>query len=176
MFLEESDYAELEKLTSPGKIRESLAASYGTLLSPASFAMKRMIVRDPVGVTGIATGKFAAFQNDDNYLIVDGAVFSKDKKHLLMFLTTAYPSSATSKNSDLVRQMDAVVQKIENESNNKVNIEYFGSAAVAAGNAERLKKDIRLTLTITIILLTLIITFSIRKKKLFPFIFLPAIF
>ena len=176
LFLEESDYAELEKLTSPGKIRESLAASYGTLLSPASFAMKKMIVRDPVGLTGIATGKFAAFQNDDYYLIIDGALFSKNKKHLLMFLTTAYSSSATSKNSDLVRQMDAVVQKIENESNNKVSIEYFGTAVVAAGNAERLKKDIRLTLTITIILLTLIITFSIRKKKLFPFIFLPAIF
>ena len=176
VFLDESDYTELEKLTSTGKIRESLATSYGTLLSPASFAMKKMIVRDPVGLSGIATGKFAAFQNDDNYLIVDGAVFSKNKKHLLMFLTTAYPSSATSKNSDLVRQLDAVVQKIENESNNKVRIEYFGTAVVAAGNAERLKKDIRLTLTITIILLTLIITFSIRKKKLFPFIFLPAIF
>ena len=176
LFLEESDYAELEKLTSPGKISESLAASYGTLLSPASFAMKKMIVRDPVGLTGIATGKFAAFQNDGNYLIIDGAVFSKNKKHLLMFLTTAYPSSATSKNSDLVRQMDAVLQKIEDESNNKVSIEYFGSSVVAAGNAERLKKDIRLTLTITIILLTLIITFSIRKKKLFPFIFLPALF
>jgi 1-acyl-sn-glycerol-3-phosphate acyltransferase len=127
-------------------------------------------------MTGIATKKFAAFQNDNNYLIIDGSIFSKDKKHLLMFLTTAFPSSATSKNSVLVRELDNVVKKVESESKNKVRIEYFGSAVVAVGNAERLKKDIRLTLSITIILLALIITFSIKKKKLFPFIFLPAIF
>jgi uncharacterized protein len=176
VFLEDSDYAALENMISHESVGESLKSSYGTLLSPASFAMKKMIVRDPVGITGLATRKFAAFQNDNRYLIIDGAVFSSDKKHLLMFITTAYPSSATSKNTELVKLLNTTVQKIEGESNNRVNIEYFGSAVVAVGNAERLKKDISLTLSITIILLTLIITFSIKKKKLFPFIFLPAIF
>jgi|WetSurMetagenome_2_1015567.scaffolds.fasta_scaffold00024_41 uncharacterized protein len=175
VFLEEGDYATLENLITPGKVRESLANSYGTLLSPASFAMKKMIVRDPAGITSVATKKFAAFQNDNNYIIIDGAVFSKDKKHLLMFLTTAYPSSATSKNSELVKQLEGAVRKIEGSTRDQVKIEYFGSCVVATGNADRLKKDIRLTLTITIILLALIITFSVKKKKLFPFIFLPAI-
>ena len=175
VFLEESDYASLEELITPEKISQSMASSYGTLLSPASFAMKKMIVRDPAGITGLATKKFAAFQNDDRYLIIDGTVFSKDKKHLLMFITTSFPSSSTSRNTELVRMLDKLTGTIENGSGSRVQIEYFGSAVVAVGNAERLKKDIRLTLTITIILLTLIITFSVKKKKLFPFIFLPAI-
>ncbi len=175
VFLEESDYPALESLIAPEKMSESLANSYGTLLSPASFAMKKMIVRDPLGLTGLATRKFAAFQNDSSYLIIDGTVFSRDKKHLMMFLTTSFPSSATAKNTELVRQLDQVVRKIETDMNDRISIEYFGTSVVAVGNAERLKKDIRLCLTITIILLTLIITFSVKKKKLFPFIFLPAI-
>jgi hypothetical protein len=169
VFLEESDYALIEKMITPDKVSESMAGSYGTLLSPASFAMKKMIIRDPVGLTGPATKKFAAFQNDTTYLIIDGTIFSRDKKHLLMFITTSFPSSATSKNTGLIRHLDNVVEEIENESSNKINFEYFGSAAVAVGNADRLKRDIALTLSITIILLTLIIAFSVRKKALFPF-------
>ncbi len=175
IFLEESDYPLIEKLITPEKVSESLAGTYGTLLSPASFAMKKMIIRDPIGLTGAATKKFAAFQNDTTYIIIDGAIFSRDKKHLLMFITTSFPSNATSKNTGLIKNLDKVVEKIEEESSKKIDIEYFGSAAVAVGNADRLKRDIALTLSITIILLTLIITFSVRKKALFPFIFLPAV-
>ncbi len=176
VFLEEEDYLMLDTLTTPGKIREALSNSYNTLISPASFAMKHMIVRDPVGISGIAMKRLGAFQNDDNYLIIDGCIFSKDKRHLMLFLTTAFPSSATSQNSVFVKQLSQATQKITDAGQNHVTFEYFGSAVVAVGNAERLKKDIRLTLSITIILLFLIISFSIRKKRLFPFIFLPAVF
>lgn len=176
LFLEESDYDRMNALTSADKMQEALAGSYSTLLSPAGFTMKEMIVRDPVGLTSLVTAKFSAFANDENYILIDGSIFSRDKKHLLIFLTTSYPASATAENTKFIKTLDKVIGNIEAGSENKINIEYFGSAAIAVGNAERLKKDIRLTLTITIILLTLIITFSIKKKKLFPFIFLPAVF
>lgn len=176
LFLEKNDYRDVESLTSPDRIHEVLGNSYRSLLSPASFAMKKMILRDPVGLTGIASRKFASFQNDNNYEINDGCIFSKDGKHLLMFITTAFPSSATSKNTVFLKELDKTIAYLEGSKENKLRIEYFGSAAVAVGNAERLKKDIRLTLTLTIILLSLIITFSVKKKSLFPFIFLPAIF
>jgi 1-acyl-sn-glycerol-3-phosphate acyltransferase len=176
IFLEESDYARIDTLITREKLQEALVNSYNTLLSPASFAMKRMIVRDPVGLSSIALQKLKAFQNDDNYLIIDGCIFSKDKRNLMLFLTTAYPSNATSYNTVFVKKLSTVVQSLINQSENKVQIEYFGSVIVAVGNAERLKKDIRLTLSITLFLLVLIINFSIKKKKLFLFIFLPTVF
>jgi 1-acyl-sn-glycerol-3-phosphate acyltransferase len=176
VFLDESDYVLLDSMISPAMTRQALESSYNSLLSPASFAMKRMIVLDPAGLSSIATRKLSAFRSDENYITLDGTVFSKDKKHLLIFLTTRYSSSSTSKNELLIRKLNSVITGIVKYSNNYVAIEYFGTAVVAAGNAERLKKDITLTLTITIILLFLIIGFSIRKKKLIPFIFLPAVF
>jgi len=93
-----------------------------------------------------------------------------------MFITPAFSSNQTSENADFIKKFENVRHKILVASNQTVKIEYFGSAVVAVGNANRLKKDIRLTLTISLILLALIINFSIKKKKLFPFIFLPAIF
>lgn len=174
VFLDENDYKTIDSLTTPEKIESSVNGAYSTLLSPASFAMKKMIVRDPLGLSNVALKKLGSFQSDDSYILIDGCVFSKDKHHLLIFLTLENSSNNTAKNTDFVKNLDKVVKTIG--AGNNTNIEYFGSAVVAVGNAERLKKDIRITLTITIILLALIINFSIKKKSLFPFIFLPTIF
>lgn len=176
VFLEETDYQLLDSLTTPQRVKRSLESSYSSLLSPAGFAMKKMIIQDPAGISGIATRKLNALRNEENYTVISGSVFSRDRKNLLIFLTTRYPSNSTSKNEILVRKLNGAIDTIIRESNREITIGYFGSAVVAAGNASRLKKDITLTLSITLILLFLIISFSIRKKKLVPFIFLPAIF
>lgn len=175
LFLEEQDYARFDTLTQPAQIEEAISRDLNNLLSPASFSMKQMIIRDPLGMGSMALQRLGAYQNDENYKIYNGCIFSKDLKHLMMFVSPVHASNATSENTIFLRQFDDAVQKITGENKN-LQIEIFGSAAIAVGNAERLKKDIRLTLSITIILLTLIITFSVKKKKLFPFIFLPAVF
>ena len=176
LFLEESDYIKLDSIIEPGKVKEALDNNLRNLLSPASFTMKQMILRDPVGIGYTAMRRLNTFQNDENYTLINGCVFSRDQKHLMLFITPVYPSNATSKNGKFIRELARVRDEITIRSGNSINISYFGSVVVAAGNAERLKRDIRLTLTITIILLALIITFSVKKKKLFPFIFLPAVF
>jgi 1-acyl-sn-glycerol-3-phosphate acyltransferase len=94
----------------------------------------------------------------------------------MIFITPVLSSNETSKNTLFIRELNKTVKSVEASADHRIKISYFGSVAVAVSNAERLKKDIRLTLTITLILLALIINFSIRKKKLFPFIFFPAIF
>jgi 1-acyl-sn-glycerol-3-phosphate acyltransferase len=174
LFLEPSDYASIDSATKPENIDKALENDLRNLLSPASFAMKQMIVRDPLGINSIALRKLGQFQNDENYIMVNGRIFSRDTSYLLMFISPHYSSRETSKNSDFLRILKSSFDRIESDHN--VDISVFGSALIAVGNAERLKKDIRFTLTISIILLALIITFSIKKKKLFPFIFLPAIF
>ncbi len=176
LFLEEDDYSRLDTLVRPENVQAALSNDLKNLLSPASFTMKRMIVRNPVGIGTMALGRLSSYQNDENYTLLNGCVFSRDKKHLMMFISPALPSNETSGNSLFIKSLGKLAAKVTGTFENKARIEYFGSAVVAVGNAERLKKDIRLTLTITIILLTLIITFSVKKKKLFPFIFLPALF
>lgn len=176
VFLDERDYKRLDSLIAPQQVEKAIDNSLKNLLSPASFTMKQMIIRDPVGIGGMALGKLNAYQNDENYTIVNNCVFSRDRKYLMMFVTPVYSPNQTAENSVFANKLDAAVKAITLETGNKVDIAAFGSALIAVGNAERLKKDIRLTLTITIILLALIITFSIKKKKLFPFIFLPAVF
>jgi predicted exporter len=176
VFLDETDYQRLDSLISPQQIEVAIHNDLQRLLSPASFTMKQMIIRDPLGIGSMALGKLSSFQNDENYTIVNGCIFSRDLQHLMLFITPVYASNETSGNADFVKSLRQSTQKITETDGGRVRIEYIGSAMIAVGNAERLKKDIRLSLSITIILLTLIITFSVKKRKLFPFIFLPAFF
>lgn len=176
LFLENSDYEKLDSLVSPRAIDQAISNDLRNLLSPASFTMKQMIIRDPVGMGSMALGKLGSYQNDENYQVVNGCIFSRDLQNLMLFITPVYPSKETSKNTEFVKNLNRITGVIEAAGSGKMKISYFGSAVIAVGNAERLKRDIRLTLTITVILLTLIITFSVKKKKLFPFIFLPAVF
>ena len=176
LFLDESDYSRLDTVILPENIERAVDNDLKNLLSPASFTMKRMIVRDPVGISGQALKKLGSFQNDENYTVANNCIFSRDMSHLMMFITPVYASNETSENTEFLQKLEGSIGAITGNGDNKIRIGSFGSAIIAAGNAERLKKDIRFTLTITIILLTLIITFSVKKKKLFPFIFLPAVF
>jgi 1-acyl-sn-glycerol-3-phosphate acyltransferase len=176
LFLEESDYQRIDSIVRPENIEKAIDNDLKNLLSPASFTMKQMIIRDPLGIGSLALGRLGAFQNDENYTIVNGCIFSRDLGNLMMFITPVYASKETSKNADFIKTLEETAGKIIAVHGGKVKIEYFGSALIAAGNASRLKKDIRITLSITLILLALIITFSVKKKKLFPFIFLPAVF
>ncbi|MBN2480145.1 MAG: 1-acyl-sn-glycerol-3-phosphate acyltransferase [Bacteroidales bacterium] len=177
VFLEETDYDRLDSLIAERtSVREMIGDVYRNLLSPTSFVLKEMLIRDPAGIGSRAMARLGAYQNDENYVIADGRIFSRDRRNLLMFLTPVFPSNATSENTDFVKLLDGAIRTILAESGPDVDIEYFGTVVVAAANAERLKKDIRLTVSITLILLGLIVNFSIKKKKLFPFIFFPAIF
>ena len=176
VFLEENDYARIDSIIRPENVQAALDNDLKTLLSPASFGLKKMIVRDPVGIGTMALNRLSSFQNDENYTIINGCVFSRDRQHLMMFVTPVFAVNKTSNNSEFVGKLEQVARSVSNSVGNRAHIEYFGSAVVAVGNADRLKGDIRLTLSITIILLALIIVFSIKKKRLFPFIFLPAMF
>jgi len=175
VFLEESDYRRLDSLATPAGAKLMAENVYNNLLSPSGFAIKEMIIRDPSSMSSIALGRMSSYQNDESYIIIDGRIFSRDGRNLLMFISPVHSSKETSENLRFIDMLDGAIRQVTQGSDPEIRIEYFGTVAVAAANAGRLKKDIRLTLTITIILLSLIINFSIKKKKLFPFIFLPAV-
>ncbi|MDQ3046755.1 MAG: 1-acyl-sn-glycerol-3-phosphate acyltransferase [Bacteroidota bacterium] len=176
LFLEEKDYATLEQLIQPEQLDITLEKNYKTLLSPASMVMKKNILRDPVGITPYALKRMQSLQFDDNFELENGYIYTKDKKHLLLFITPAVKSSETDKNNELLTAIDSAIQRNIKASNGKVVAEYFGSARVAAGNADRIKKDVWLTLTITIIALFLFIVFFFRRVQTFFLIFLPVLF
>jgi len=175
VFLLEEDYQTLEQLITEERIDSTLEKNYKTLLSPASIMLKKNILRDPIGITPYALKRMQGLQLDDNFELDNGYIFTKDKKHILLFVNPKTKPSDTKINKELITKLDSAIA-YSNQTNPQASSEYFGSHAVALGNAERIKKDVILTLSITIVALLILLTFFFKKIQVFFLIFLPVAF
>ena len=176
VYLNEKDYKSIDTLLTPGKLKESLQYDLKTLSSPTGFALKKIIVNDPVGISFIALKKLQQLQYDKNFELYDNYVITKDHKNLLLFITPAFPPNNTAKNLVLLHGLDDIFSKLTNKNFKGVDARYFGSAAVFAGNATQLRKDTLLTQGITVLVLVVFLGLYFRQKSA-PFIILiPVLF
>ncbi|MFZ1784342.1 MAG: 1-acyl-sn-glycerol-3-phosphate acyltransferase [Ferruginibacter sp.] len=172
VYLEEKDYREIDSLITPGRIKQTLAQNFRTLTSPAGFALKNMISKDPVGISFPGLRKLQQLQYDENFELYDNYIMTKDKKHLMLFITPKYPPGNTGKNALLLEGLDSL---IENTAGT-VTASYFGATAVSVGNALQLRKDTLLTQGITVLFIIIFLGVYFRKKRA-PFIILvPVVF
>jgi 1-acyl-sn-glycerol-3-phosphate acyltransferase len=135
-----------------------------------------MIIQDPLGLTFRSLSKLKSLQAGDNFDILDGFLLSKDRKNLLIFLTPSNPSSETSRNGKLLQGLDKYLNELSATSKPKINGQYFGAIAFAAGNANQIKKDIFLTLIVALCLIFLLIGWYFKSIKIPLLGFLPALF
>lgn len=176
LYLNEKDYDSIESLLSAESVGNILRSDYKMLITPASFAMKSTVMKDPLGLTALAIQKIRSLQAGNYVVIRNGFIMTPDSRHLLLFITSANPVNETSKNTRLIRGIGDILKQVSEENKQQVKGEYFGSVAMAVGNASRLKKDIAVTMTIALIL---IVGFTgwYFKSVIIPILsFLPALF
>jgi 1-acyl-sn-glycerol-3-phosphate acyltransferase len=171
VFLAPEDYAYMDSLENPDKMKEVLLKELQTLSSPAGFMMKPFIARDPLGLANPVFKKIRNLQFDENFNLFDGHIITRDERWLLLFIRPAFPTSNTGKNNQLLSGIDHTIQELQKAGFSNVDANYFGSIAVAAGNAAQLRKDTILTLSITSLFLVLFISWYFKKKRA-PFIIL----
>jgi 1-acyl-sn-glycerol-3-phosphate acyltransferase len=176
VYMDDNDYRFLDSLITPASIHSVVERDYKRLLSPAGFALKKMIIQDPLGLTFRSLNKLKSLQAGDNFDILDGFLLSKDRKNLLIFLTPANRSSETSRNGKLLQGLEKYLNELTAASKPKINGQYFGAIAFAVGNANQIKKDILLTLIIALCLIFLLIGWYFKSIKIPLLGFLPALF
>lgn len=176
VYLDENDYRHIDSLITPEGIENVLRNDYKILISPAGFALKNSMMKDPLGLTFMALQKIKSFQSGDNFIIRDGYIMSPDNRNILLFITSANPVNETYKNTRLIRGIDEILKQISAENKQTVKGEYFGSVAMAVANADRLKNDILLTLSIALSLIVVFVGWYFKSIKIPILSFLPALF
>ena len=173
VYLNDKDYTAIDSLIAPEKVKETLGQNFRTLTSPAGIALKSMISKDPVGISFLGFKKVQQLQYDENFELYDNYIVTKDRKHLMLFITPAYPPNNTGKNALLLKGLDNI---INDRTISNVTASYFGATAVSVGNALQLRRDSLLTQGITILFIIIFLGFYFRKKRT-PFIILiPVLF
>ncbi len=175
VFLEEKDYTAIDSLTSESNIRSKLQSNYNLLISPAGAIMKNIVMEDPLGISMIGISRLQDLQVDAQFELYDGYVMSKDLQNLLYFILPVYEPGETGKNLEFLSELDITLDSLRAVFPDQ-EIRYFGTAAVAAGNAKQLRRDTLLTQGSTVLILVVLIFFFFRKKRAPVLIMLPVVF
>lgn len=175
IFLEEKDYQTIESMITQSSIDQSVRSAYKNLVSPTGIATREYILNDPLGMTGIAMKKLEAFKIDESYRTLDGYIFSADLEYLILFIKPAQKSTETAKNAILLENLDRYFKHLNPGFDQRIKARYFGTMAVSVANAERLKRDIMLTVNLAIVLLILFIGFYFGRFRVIPAIVLVTL-
>lgn len=174
LFLHEQDYESIDEKLSDSAIALAMKNNYEALISPGGFMMKDFILKDPLSLAPIALKKLERLKISENYILHDDYIHTADLRNLIFFITPANPSTETSENEELIRELVRYREILDNRFGNMASLLYFGSMPVSIGNASQIKRDIITTVSIAIVLLIVFIGFYFRKKLAFLLLFLPA--
>ncbi|WP_418513026.1 MMPL family transporter [Corallibacter sp.] len=176
LFLDNTDYKNIEEKLHTDSVKAITKANYKTLISPSGFVAKETILKDPFGISFMGLKKLQQLSFGDAFSLHNGFLLSKDKKHVLLFISPTHESSETAENSKFSEILYRINNNLNDKYKTKVNSEYFGGALIAVENAKQIKKDIQLTVSIAMSILLIILIVFYRKLALPIILFVPTIF
>ncbi|MDX1762022.1 MAG: MMPL family transporter, partial [Christiangramia sp.] len=174
IFLDQSDYNKIRGRVRCDSVNKRLASGYRQLMSPTGFVTKEFFLSDPLNITNLGLEKLQELQVGDNFSIYNNYLVTKDRQNIILFLNPVFPASETDKNEDFINSLNKTVSGL-NKKYSSVEGSYFGGVLYSLANANRIKKDIRLTMGIAISLLLILLVFFYRKIYVPLLLFIPSI-
>ena len=176
LFLDQKDYDYINDRLSIDSIRSTVRNNYKALISPSGIIAKKMIRKDPFGLTFRALKKLEDLKISDEFEIHNGFLTTNNKKNILLFIKPKLPVNETDANTAFVEKLYTISNSLNKKYKDKVSGAYYGSTVIAVGNANQIKTDIQYTVSIAMIVLLLLLILFYRRI-LAPFLlFLPTVF
>ena len=175
VLMEDSDYESLARLDNPAVVDSAIRNVYLNLISPAGFAVKDVLMSDPLSIGGGVLGRTAELNPVSDYQVRENHVFMPDGNTLLAFLEPAFSSGETGNNDALVAIVDAAVDSLAAEFPT-VEVHYFGGPAMSVYNARQIKRDTYATSIVALVIIILFILCVFKRRRSIFLILCPAIY
>ncbi|GHV10422.1 glycerol acyltransferase [Bacteroidia bacterium] len=174
-FLTEADYVRMDTLLSNEYIAEQLNEDKRLLMLPSGGLMKQNMLSDPLHLFSPLLLKLKDFQAGDNEEVNEGYIFSHNGKKGLVILTSPYGMSETAGNADLVKMIEQTAQQTTRRFP-ELQITCFGASAIAVTNAEQIKKDSVLSITLAVVLILVLLIYFFRSGRNLLLVFFSVLF
>lgn len=168
IFLTEADYNALEKKITQEGIEQAVAGCYNNLISPQGMLLKDIMLRDPLGIAGEMLAQSLKFAGEASYATYSDHIFSQDMSTLLITVTPKAGISETAANEPLVNEIEKVCKEY--------GALCYGGPVLPVQNAQSIKSDTALTLTIAAIIIVLVMTLAFRNKFAVVLVTIPVAF
>lgn len=175
-FMVEQDYERLDSMLTDDAVRNTLQKDKDLLISPMGMVIKSNIVNDPLHISASILKKLERFKVSDSYETYNDYIFSKNGKELIVLISSVYQSSDTENNKKLLAAINSSIDKTKAEFKNEVELGFFAAADVALTNANQIKDDSYLSITISLVLIFILLWFYFKSFRSMFFIAVPVVF
>lgn len=164
-FLTEADYARMDSsLSCPDFIPGRLQEVGEMLMLPMGGLVADNIVYDPLGMYLPVLKDLQGSALESNFSLCDGYIFTKDMSRALVLLTSPFGHSETAQNSDYLYMLQSSIDEV-NRVFPCVGARMLGGPQIAVGNADVIRKDSILAISLSMLLIFALLGYAFRSLR-----------
>jgi len=163
-FVDTSWYAAIEKATQRESIDRMMAQNYNMVMEDETGRDTQLASMDPLGLRHVVLGELfpGGTGSMGGFSVVDGHLMCPDRTVALAFLSPNFSPMNSGYATTLVRMMRKAQAKVESEHPD-VKLLFHGEIMGSVSNASTIKKDVVMTVGISLIIILIIILFSFHR-------------
>ena len=165
LFLTESDYRRMDSLLAdPDHVATSMANIKRVLSMPTAGFVVDGIKADPLNLYAPTLQRLNVLNPTQGYRMEDEYLFNERGDKGFAFFSSPFSGSDTQGNAKIVSLLDQVIAQTEAE-HPQVHVSAVGAPTIAVTNAQQIKKDSFVSVTLAIVLIFGILMFTMARKR-----------
>ncbi|MCR5003799.1 MAG: MMPL family transporter [Bacteroidales bacterium] len=170
-FVSEDCYPVFDSLCTSAAVEATMQENADAVMNDWTGSATQMVATDPLGLrkalmSGISLG-------GSDFKVMDGHLFSADSTVALAFVAPTFSSFDSKEGAVLVGEIEALVSEFES-AHPEVRVYFHGSAVRGVFNARTIKKDIFLTIGLSLLLILVVLCLCYKSVSLIWKLVLPA--
>ena len=164
-FLTERDYSRMDSLLrADNYLAEQLDRDREMLMFPSGGLLSENISRDPLNLFTPVLSKLQGLQQENKFEMYDGYIFTPDMSRAIVMLSSPFGNSETDKNSQLLQLLNSGIEQMNTRYPN-IEAHVLGGPQIAVGNAQQIKHDSILAVSLAVVLILALLFFSFRSLR-----------
>lgn len=176
-FVDSSSFSFIDSLLTKEHIETQMASNYEVLTSMEGMALKGMVASDPIGMRSILLNKFKEVRDGmgGNHAIYDGHLFTPDTTIALAYISPNFKAYDSKSGAHLIKLLEDEVVSIE-ALHPEIKVYYHGAPLQSVYNSRQIKKDLLLTVLMSLLVICFVILFCFKNKMTLPMMLLPVLY
>lgn len=170
-FMTDADYQRIDSiLRQPNYVSTQLAQDKQMLMFPSGGILSDNIQRDPLNLFTPIVQKLQHSNSSMKYEMYDSYIFSPDMQKAIVMMDSPFGASETENNAKLSQMLEKCAQDVltnKKQDNDFANLDIhiIGGPIIAVTNAQQIKSDSILSVTIAVVLILALLYFSFRNIR-----------
>ena len=164
-FLTGHDYSRMDSLLRDDNyVAEQLDRDREMLMFPSGGLLSENISRDPLNLFTPVLSKLQGLQQENKFEMYDGYIFTPDMSRAIVMLSSPFGNSETDKNSQLLQLLTTGIEQMNARYPN-IEARVLGGPQIAVGNAQQIKHDSILAVSLAVVLILALLFISFRSLR-----------